>query len=313
MGDSAKAVVLLAAAMTFGCARQPATTVPVPEAAPTAVVPAPAAAEPPDKQAPATEDPSAREESETAMSAWAASGRGWLGVELEAGNPADAGVRVLRVVPGSPAARAGLQTGDVIVRLDNEAVAVPEDVVQWVGARPAGSKVSVMAKRAGKDRLVGIELGVFPKGDQLVRMTFVDQPAPPFEFLKTAQGSAGPTLGAHRGNVILIEFWAPWCVACRALIPHMNQWHERYGARGLAVIGITNERVPRAAAAAHELGMEYPILADETGRTTQAYQARSIPMVFVIDRQGSVRDVMIGYDSKHLAQLDSLIRTLLEE
>jgi peroxiredoxin len=217
------------------------------------------------------------------------------------------------VVPQSPAAHAGLQSGDLIVRLDNEAVAVPADVIRWVSGKPAGTKVSVMAKRAGHDRLLGVQLGAFPEGDELVRMTFVDQPAPAFEFLKTAQGSVHPTLGAHRGNVLIVEFWAPWCVACRALIPHMNQWHAEYGARGLRVLGITSERVPRAAAAAHELGMEFPILADETGRTTRSYQARAVPTVFVIDRQGTIRDVMIGYDSKRLEQLDELVHELLEK
>jgi thiol-disulfide isomerase/thioredoxin len=170
-----------------------------------------------------------------------------------------------------------------------------------------------MLKRARQDRLVAVTLGAFPEGDALVRMTFVGQPAPPFEQLEPAQGNAATTILAHRGKVLVVEFWAPWCVACRALIPHMNQWHAQYGARGLEVLGVANEPVERAALAAKQLGMQYPILADPSGQTTQAYGARAIPMVLLVDRQGTVRDVMVGYDGQKLAELDRLVDRLVSE
>jgi peroxiredoxin len=216
------------------------------------------------------------------------------------------------LIPGSPAAKAGVLGGDVIVRLDNDAVEQPSDVVQWVSRRPSGTRVGLMIKRRKADRLIGVRLGAYPEGDELVRMAFIDRPAPAFELLKTAQGNITPTLAAQRGKVLVVEFWAPWCVACRALIPHMNQWHAQYAARGLRVLGITNERVARASMVARQLGMDFPVLADETGKTTRAYHARAVPMVLIIDRSGTVRDIMVGYDSKKLLQLDSLVRQLIE-
>jgi peroxiredoxin len=170
-----------------------------------------------------------------------------------------------------------------------------------------------MLKRNGADRLIAVKLGVFPDLDNLMRMTFVDQPAPAFELVQLAKGNATPTLASLRGQVVVLEFWAPWCVACRAMIPQMNQWHEKYSARGLHVIGITNETVARAATAATDLGMEYAILSDESGKTSSAYQAHAIPAVFVIDRSGTVRDVMIGYDRDRFGKMDELMRKLLAE
>lgn len=239
--------------------------------------------------------------------------RGWLGVELEALGTGEAGVGVAHIVPHSPAEAAGLAAGDVIVRLDNDAVSTPSDVVAAVSARHAGVKVAVMVKRAGADRLVAVTLGVFPEETALMRMNFVDRPAPPFEALETAKGSLTPTLASLRGQVVVVEFWASWCVACRAMIPHMNEWHEKYAARGLRIIGITNDPVARAATAASDLGMEYAVASDETGKTSSAYQAHAIPLVFVIDRAGTVRDVMIGYDADRFPSMDDLLRRLLAQ
>jgi peroxiredoxin len=243
----------------------------------------------------------------------AANARGWLGVELEPAAPDESGVRIGRIVPKSPAAKSGLMPGDLVQRLDNETVAAPADVVRIVSGRHAGGRVGVMLLRQGAERLVSVTLGAAPDQDEIFRMSFVDRPAPAFELLQTAAGTFTPSLNAQRGQVLVVEFWAPWCVACRALIPHMNQWHAQYAGRGLRVVGITTDPVPRAASAAHQLGLEYPIASDASGKTTIAYQARAIPAVFIIDRAGTVRDVMIGFDAERLPKLDALVERLIAE
>lgn len=239
--------------------------------------------------------------------------RGWLGVELSAHDPGQAGVVVEFVVPRSPADEAGVKPGDVLLRLDETPVSSPEDVKRFVAAHPVGTRLGIVLRRGSADRLFAATLAGFPEREDLYRMSFVDRPAPPLELLQTAKGSFTPTLAAQKGRVLLVEFWAPWCVACRALIPHMNQLHAAYEARGLSVLGITGDPVVRAASAAGELGMEFPIASDETGKTMRAYAARAIPAVFVIDRRGTVRDVMVGYDPVRIAKVDALVRALLAE
>jgi peroxiredoxin len=206
-----------------------------------------------------------------------------------------------------------LLSGDLVLRIGAEPVGAPADVVGIVSHQKAGTRLGIALRRQDAERLVAVTLGAAPERDEIYRMNFVDQPAPAFEQLQTANGSFTPTLGAQRGQVVVVEFWAPWCVACRALIPHMNQWHAQYSARGVRVVGITAEPLARAAAAAKDLGMEYPVAADESGRTTMAYQARAIPTVFVIDKAGNVRDVMVGYDAVHLPKLEELVRRLIAE
>jgi peroxiredoxin len=238
--------------------------------------------------------------------------RAWLGVELEPA-PDLGGVRINNVVPRSPAEGAGLVVGDVILKIDGEAVPSPQSVVDTIKAKRTGTQVGIVLKRGRADKLVAVQLGAAPEADELARMTFVDHPAPSFQELRAARGTFSPTLAAQRGQVVILEFWAPWCTACRLLIPHMNDWHAQYAARGLRVIGVTVESVTRAAAAATELGMDYSIASDESGKTTTAYRARAIPAVFAIDRAGNVRDVMIGYDATRLAKFDQLVKRLVAE
>lgn len=236
-----------------------------------------------------------------------------MGVELAATDRGKAGVRVRAVVRGSPAAQAGLHQGDVLLRIGGQAVQSPRQVVSTVAQHEAGERVSVAFRRNQSDRLVAIRLAQLPDDDTVMRMSYVGAPAPPLAGLKSVQGSLTPRLGALRGKVVVLEFWAPWCMVCRVMAPTMNDWNERFGAQGVAVMGVTTTPVQQAATAASQLGMSYPIASDESGRVTQAYRAVALPTLFVIDRHGIVRDVLVGYSSPRLQQLESEVDRLVAE
>lgn len=84
---------------------------------------------------------------------------GWLGVYLAADE--DAAV-VAERIPDSPAARAGLQAGDVILAVDGKAVASREALIDAVRGRKAGEKVQLKLRRAGKEQTVAVELAERP-------------------------------------------------------------------------------------------------------------------------------------------------------
>jgi peroxiredoxin len=238
--------------------------------------------------------------------------RGWLGVEV-ARAPDGRGVMVRSVVRGSPAERAGIRGGDRILTLGGVAVVGPEDVVRLVGARAPGTRMNLGLERAERERLLAAELGAAPDDSTVMRMSFVDAPAPPLEALDTVQGSVIPTRAGLRGKIVVVEFWAPWCEVCRLLVGKLNAWHERYSAEGVVVLGVTMEPLVSASRAATELGIEYPVAADPSGKTTVAYRANAIPTLFVIDRRGVVRDVLVGYSSRRLQELEKLLGQLSAE
>jgi thiol-disulfide isomerase/thioredoxin len=238
---------------------------------------------------------------------------GWLGVALSAQSPDRAGVIIRSVLRRSPAALGGLELGDVVVAIDDVRVNDPGAMSRRVAALGAGRRASFMVQRQGADRLLSIELGDNPGYEGQLRLGFVDSGAPEFEQVAVAQGSVGPTLEGLRGRVVVLEFWATWCGACRALLPTLNAWHERLQDKGGLVVSVTMDSVGKAAQDAAELGLRYPVLADPDGMTAQAYQAFALPTLFVIDRAGIVRDVSVGYDPERIAALQATVARLISE
>jgi thiol-disulfide isomerase/thioredoxin len=240
-------------------------------------------------------------------------GSGWLGVELAAPANGEVGVLVRGVVPDSPAERAGLRTGDRIVTIDGAHVSRPGDVSAIVRGHRAGDRLGLVLHRAGAERLLSATLEPLPNEEGLMQKQYVDSDAPSLSGLTAIQGSVAPSLTALRGRVVVVEFWAGWCVPCRILAPVLSDWSDRYGARGLNVLGVTGDPADLALDAAQRHGMSYALFTDGTGATQQAYRAYALPTLFVIDRKGVVRDVMVGFSTERLRSIEGLVERLLAE
>ena len=223
------------------------------------------------------------------------------------------GVLVRDVVRGSPAAVSGVVSGDVILSVDGENVALPEDVSRLVAVRGAGQRLRLGLSSAGALRLLAIELERFPDGDEIMRRQYVGLQAPEFDALETAQGSVEPRLASLHGKVVVLEFWASWCGPCHLLSPVLEGWHERFKPQGVVVAGVSAESVPVVSRSAYQMGIAYPVFADPSGATTKAYRAMALPTVFVLDKAGRIRDVMVGYSTPGLARLETLVQRLIQE
>lgn len=247
--------------------------------------------------------------------------RAWLGVELEKGT---GGVLAKHVVRSSPASKAGLVDGDLIVAVEGEVVDAPSKVVAKVALAGPGSSLSIKLRRGGKDQEVTAKLVGFPGSDEILKMdkvgTFAPtwakvaaagQGAPP--QLVTVAGSVPDTVAKARGKVLLIDFWETACGPCRATVPQLAKWQKAMQAQGLEVLGVTPDDVGLASKAAQALGMNYAVASDTTGGLRTAYGVRAVPTLFLVDKKGVIRDVYVGFDPQRHAEIEKQLKALLAE
>jgi len=243
----------------------------------------------------------------------ASAGPGWLGVALTARDQEQPGAVVSNVLRRSPAAQSGLELGDIVLAANGQSVLDPAQLSHAVAESGAGGRVNLLVQRGGEQRLFAVPLAHNPGLEGQLRLGFVDAPAPEFSGVEVVQGAAAPTLQALRGRVVVLEFWATWCGACRALLPTLNEWHDRFPAQQAQVVSVTVDPATKAARDAVQLGMRYPVLSDPEGQTAQLYQAFALPTLFVIDRSGVVRDVSVGFDPKRLRALEATVQRLISD
>lgn len=119
-------------------------------------------------------------------------------------------------------------------------------------------------------------------------------------------------LAEHRGNVLLVNFWATWCPPCRSETPDLVRLHERYAARGFSVVGVTMDEdaeqdVPPFLT---QYRVTYPILLP-TEQFALAGQIPALPTTLLVDAEGRVAAVYRGAVSER--GLAGRIESLLAE
>lgn len=149
---------------------------------------------------------------------------------------------------------------------------------------------------------------------QLVPLYDLLGKAAPDFTLQTVDGSELALAELREDDpVIVIQFWATWCVPCYLETLIYNVMLERYEDRGLVVVGLhTNDpsafRIPVMRA---RLGMDYPV-AVVSDPVWEAYgQTVVLPTSFIIDRSGRVRHVKIGV--KWVDEVTAILEPLLDE
>jgi len=139
------------------------------------------------------------------------------------------------------------------------------------------------------------------------------------EFPSDVTWLQGGPLTMHdlHGRPVLIDFWDYTCVNCLRTIPYLKKWHVRYAPHGLAIIGVHAPEFAFArerdyvARAVKDLGIEYPILLDNSYAIWDAYANRYWPAKYLVDTNGYVRFYHFGEGAYE--EVEGQIQSLIKE
>lgn len=123
-----------------------------------------------------------------------------------------------------------------------------------------------------------------------------------------------------KGKVVLLHIWASWCTACKEEMEDLMSVQELYGPRGFALLAVNIDNSPSAAIefmkrieARTKKGPGFILLYDKDKSVSKAYQQRSMPTSYLIDREGALRKIYPGSFSKNtLGTLKSAIEEALK-
>jgi len=144
--------------------------------------------------------------------------------------------------------------------------------------------------------------------------------APNLESIdKWVQGS-GKNVADLKGKVVVLDFWALWCLPCVKSMPSVNQLATQYSGKGLDVIGITRyydqlgapkgEQVTSINQLRSRLHLTYDMAVLNGSPDQSLYGPTLLPTVVVIDKKGMIRDIQVGGTFR---ELQSAVLRLLSE
>ena len=102
-------------------------------------------------------------------------------------------------------------------------------------------------------------------------------------------------LDAMRGNVVVLNFWASWCVECRIEADLLQSAWQQYRDQGVVFVGVAYvDAEPKSLAYLEEFGITYPNAPDLASSVSAKYEITGVPETFFIDKEGTVSRVVIG-------------------
>ena len=131
------------------------------------------------------------------------------------------------------------------------------------------------------------------------------RPAPEIVLADGINGvSAQTTLASLRGSPVLLAFWIPICPHCQAAAGSLERLRRAYGARGLVVLAVSHGKKHYVDSWLRQRGFGFGVGFDWSGHSAARYGVRSLPGVFLVGKDGSLRaSGLAGMDAAIQAEL----------
>lgn len=117
------------------------------------------------------------------------------------------------------------------------------------------------------------------------------------------------------GKVVLVDFWASWCVPCKASFPAIDELYEKYKDKGFRVIAISADENKKAFARfVDRMRPRFPIVRSGTRTFMDSVKPPAMPTSFLVDKNGEIRFMHVGWNGNRTrSELEAQIVELLEE
>jgi peroxiredoxin len=137
-------------------------------------------------------------------------------------------------------------------------------------------------------------------------------PAPGFAL--QSRDGAQISLASQKGNVVMVNFWASWCVPCRQEMPHLQALYERYNSLGFELLAVNVESdLDDAHKWLEDVEVTFPVLFDPKNEVSKLYKVVSMPSTVLIGRDGTMRYIHHGYKPGYENEYQTQVRALLRE
>lgn len=158
--------------------------------------------------------------------------------------------------------------------------------------------------------LVCVVLGAMPVTAAAVE---VGSPAPGVAMPRF-EGKGNVTLASLRGGVVYVDFWAAWCIPCRTSMPWLDRLYKKHSAAGFHVVGVNKD----ASAADAErflqrVPVSFTLVKDESDAAAKAFDVKTMPSGYLVDRKGVVRQVHRGFTGSTQNALEQEVEKLIGE
>jgi peroxiredoxin len=111
-------------------------------------------------------------------------------------------------------------------------------------------------------------------------------------------------MGDYRGRVVIINFWATWCVPCRKEIPSLKNAWDIFEKEGVQLLGIaTKDSIEDVVQFQRENDIQFPIPLDEDGSVADNWGVAVVPTAFVLDTSGNIIMRIVGGDEWNKPEL----------
>ena len=139
------------------------------------------------------------------------------------------------------------------------------------------------------------------------------RPAPACQ-LSAFDGSAAVDTRQLRGKVVYVDFWASWCSQCAKSFPFLNALDKEFRDRGLYILGVNlDDDIESAKDFLARRPASFALARDLTQECPRNFGVEAMPSSYLVDRQGQIRHVVVGFRSGETEQVRQIVQQLLAE